>query len=181
MTNDHTNIKELIAAVSTKADLALKFYFNGSAINPGYHVTEVKHAAINSVDCGRSSKAEQWDEITVQLLDGSAKSKEGHMSASKFSAIIGAALKSLPADTAPYLFFEFAPDNGPIRKLSIESIEFADNEVAVSLGSEQAVCKPFQRAKAAKAAAALSGGAAVPASYGGCCADGNRADGSACC
>jgi len=181
MNENHTNISILSEFLTQYTDLTLKFYFDGSAINPGYHVTEIRHATIKSRDCGKSSGIEQWDEITIQLLDGSSNSTEGHMSSSKFLGIVGSALKSLESDdAAAYLFFEFAPDNGPIRKLSIESVEQSDGEISVSLGSERAVCKPFQRAKAAKAVAATSN-ATVDSSAGGCCSDGNRPDGSKCC
>lgn len=175
---DHTNINDLTWAVNEKADLPLKFYFDGTAINPGYHVTEVRAAEIHSVDCGKNSDIEKWNEITVQLLDGSATSTEGHMQGSKFMAILGSALKSLQTETASHLFFEYAPENGPIRKLSVESVEHTDSEIAVSLGSEKAVCKPFQRALAAGAAAA---GVVGQSSGESCCADGKRSDGSSCC
>jgi len=174
------NISDLSAILSEESNLALKFYFDGKAINPGYHVTEVRHAAIKSIDCGKQSDTEQWDEITIQLLDGSPDSTQGHMSGSKFLGIIGSARKTLSSDAAPYLFFEFAPDNGPIRKLSIESVEQADDEISVSLGSERAVCKPFQRAKAAKAMAALNG-VASESSGGGCCGGSAKPSGNSCC
>lgn len=172
---EHTTINDLTSAVCEKADLPLKFYFDGTAINPGYHVTEIRHAAINSIDCGRDSDTEKWNEITIQLLDGSANSTQGHMQGSKFAAIVGSALKSLPTDRASHLFFEFSPDNGPIRKLSIDSIKHTNNEIAVSLGSEQAVCKPFQRATMA----AVTDPADQSVS-GGCCA-GDTASDSRCC
>jgi len=171
------NISDLSAILNEKTNSELKFYFDGSPINPGYHVTEVRHAAIKSLDCGRESDTERWDEITIQLLDGSPDSTQGHMSGSKFLGIIGTALKSLESDAAPYLFFEFAPGNGPIRKLSIESVEQTATETSVSLGSERAVCKPFQRAKNA---AALSG-AAVESSGGGCCGSSAKSGGTGCC
>ena len=180
MNKKHINISNLSNILTEASTLPLKFYFDDTAINQGYHVTEVRHAAIKSQDCGRMSDTEQWDEITVQLLDGSSSSTQGHMSGSKFLGIVGSALKSLESDAAPYLFFEFAPDNGPIRKLTIESVEQLDEEISVSLGSERAVCKPFQRAKDAMTAAALSG-VAIESSGNGCCADGNRSDGSSCC
>lgn len=135
---------------------------------------------MDSVDCGRNSNIEQWDEIVVQLLDGSATSKAGHMPASKFLAITSSAMKTLKADTAAYFFFEFAPDNGPIRKLSVESVEHTEHELAVSLGSEQAVCKPLQRAKATLATAVLSG-ITVQTSNKGCCSDTGVSNSSGCC
>lgn len=179
MTYDHTNISDLTEALSTRPDLPLKFYFDGSSINPGYHVTEIRHAAINSLDCGKNSGTEHWNEVTIQLLDGSPESKQGHMSGSKFLGIVGTAAKTLSVDVAPYLFFEFAPGNGPIRKLSIESIERNTDEISVSLGSEQAVCKPFQRMIGARAAAA-SGGKALT-SDDACCAVSISPSGKSCC
>lgn len=181
MANDHTSISDLTAAIESESDLALKFYFDGSPINPGYHVTEVRHATINSIDCGKNSKTEQWEEITVQLLDGLPNSEQGHMPASKFQAIVVAAMKSLPADRSSYLFFEFAPNNGPIRKLSIESIEQTNSEIAVSLGSERAVCKPFQRAKQAMLAVAAGGGVATQSTDMGCCSNQAPKNTGGCC
>nr|CAA6824594.1 MAG: Unknown protein [uncultured Thiotrichaceae bacterium] len=180
MTNDHTNISDLTAALYTKPDLPLKFYLDGAAINPGYHITEIRHAAINSLDCGRNSDSEQWNEVTIQLLDGSAQSSEGHMSGSKFLAIVGTAVKSLSIDTAPYLFFEFALGNGPLRKLNIESIERTKDEISVSLGSETAVCKPFQRMADANTAKSLSGIGALVADEA-CCSGGSTQAAKSCC
>lgn len=182
MQNQHTNIDDLRLRLGEKLDLPLKFYFEGGAINPGYHVTEIKFATIKSLDCGRASDLEHWDEITVQLLDGHADSKQDHMPGSKFMGIVGKALETLSEDTAPYLFFEFAPNNGPIRKLSIESIEIGNSELSISLGSEKAMCKPFQRSKAARVVAAL-GVRTIDKSMSSssCCSDVNRSDRSACC
>jgi hypothetical protein len=179
MSSNHIDISGLKAALSTKTDLPLEFRFDGMSINSGYHVTEVRHAVIHSVDCGKNSGIDQWDEITIQLLDGSADSTKGQMSAGKFLAIVDSAMNSLQAESAPSLFFEFAPDNGPIRKLSIASIEHIDSKVAVSLGSEHAVCKPFQRAK--EASAGVLSGITEPASGDGCCAVGTRLRSSGCC
>jgi len=168
-----------MSVVGENSDQTLKFYFEGSAINPGYHVTEVKHAQIKSRDCGKNSGVDEWDEVTIQLLDGSSESTQGHMSGSKFNGILNSALKSLAVSSAAHLFIEFAPDNGPIRKLSIDSVETVEDETFVYLDSERAVCKPFQRAKAL--ASAAIGGAAATSAEAGCCSDGKRSDGSSCC
>jgi len=156
MASDHMNINQLHSQLAANADLPLKFYFEGLAIKPGYHVTEVKHASIKSIDCGRASEQENWDEITIQLLDGSAISAQGHMQTAKFVGIVSGALKTLSETTASQLFFEYAPGNGPIRKLKIESVAVSDKEIAVSLGGDKAVCKPFERMKD-KATAAVKG------------------------
>jgi hypothetical protein len=181
MINDHTNINDLTFALTAQPALPLKFYFDGVAINPGYHVTEVRHATINSLDCGRSLETERWEDVTIQLLDGSAQSTEGHMSSAKFAGIVSTATKALAVDDAHFLYFEFAPDNGPIRKLSVESIETGDQEISVSLGGEKAVCKPFQRSQAALATVASDGADTASVSSPGCCSTPAQSTGAACC
>jgi len=181
MNRPHTTINGLTAALIAHPALPLKFYFEGAAINPGYHVTEVRHATINSLDCGRNTETERWEDVTIQLLDGPAESTEGHMTSTKFAGIISTAIKTLALDDAPFLYFEFAPNNGPIRKLSVESVESSEHEISVSLGSEKAVCKPFQRAKAAQTATALSGAGVGAIGDQGCCSPTNQSTSNACC
>lgn len=177
MNNQHTSIVDLQRNLDKHPGLPLKFYFDGTVINPGYHVTEVKFASIRSLDCGRKSDTEHWDELTIQLLDGSTNITQSHMSGSKFTAIVAKALEKLSAEDAPLLYFEYAPNNGPIRKLSVESIESTPNEISVSLGGEKAVCKPFQRLKTAARSNAIS----TTSSGTGCCSDGTDSKDSACC
>ncbi len=147
MNQENITVRDLTARLPATSETPLKFYFESAPINPGYHVTEVRYAAINSLDCGNGN--EQWDEVTIQLLDGSSGSTEGYMATSKFVGIVSGALKSLSNDVPQHLFFEFAPDNGAIRKLTVQKIENSADEIAVYLGREKALCKPLQRMKAA--------------------------------
>lgn len=181
MLDQHSNISDVQQQLAENPELPVKFYVDGVSINPGYHVTEVRYASIKSIDCGRASDVEYWDEITIQLLDGSSMSTQGHMPASKFLGIVSGALSKLIEDSASFVFFEFAPDNGPIRKLSIESIETKVEEVSIVLGSERAVCKPFQRAKAALKLPLMKGKSSAPASSSGCCSGDVDKNDSACC
>lgn len=162
-------MNDLADFVGINPALPLVFAFGGERINPGYHVTEVKHAAVRSLDCGRGS--DQWDELVVQLLDGSPASDEEHMSGGKFLGIVNAALSSLTIQQPTELFFEFSPGNTAIRKLRIESAQSDDQQAVVTLGPEQAVCKPFQRAKLAGAQTGATTGCCGPAqTTSSCCA-----------
>lgn len=172
MASAHIEIQDLLAALRTNPDMPVQFHVDDSSINPGYHVTEVRHAVINSVDCGKHSDIEQWNELTIQLLDGSSNSTQGHMQAKKFAGIIQKSIERLEIDSPTRLFFEFSPNNSPIRKLNIASIDVVDQSIAVWLGNEKAVCKPFERSKIARAAAVLSGGAIGPSQVG-CCGSSN--------
>ena len=143
MTLKDTEIGKLMALLLDKPEIPLRFYLEGISINQGYHVTEVKHASIKSMDCGR--RADAWEEITIQLLDGEANSVRGFMSTTKFTSILRATLNSFSENSTPVLFFEFTPNNGPLQKLRIKSVESDDQELSIHLVCEKAACKPFQR------------------------------------
>lgn len=138
-----TDIEGLISILVSKPELPLRFYLGDVSINNGYHVTEVKYANIKSMDCGKNSDA--WDELLIQLLDGNPNSIQGLMSTSKFARIVSAAIEALPDKSAPYLFFEFAPNNAPLLKLRIQDIACDDKELTIHLTHEVAACKPFQK------------------------------------
>ncbi|MFK8081812.1 MAG: DUF6428 family protein [Granulosicoccus sp.] len=140
---ENTEIGELMAVLVDKPDIPLKFYLEGSSINQGYHVTEVKHASIKSMDCGKHEHS--WDEVLIQLLDGKAHSYQGYMRTSRFLNIIRTAFKSLPENSDPRLFFEFSPNDGPLLKLKIMSMDCNDEALSLHLSYEKAICKPVQR------------------------------------
>ena len=138
-----TTIESLMASLASKPEASLKFYLDDVCINQGYHVTEVKYASVQSMDCGKHTDA--WNELLIQLLDGHANSTQGFMSASKFKNIVSKALGTLPGDSAPDLFFEFAPGNRSLQKLKIRKIKANQEEIKIHLEHETAACKPFQR------------------------------------
>lgn len=138
-----TEIGKLMALLLSNPGIPLKFYLDGISINQGYHITEVKHACVNSMDCGK--RTDTWEEILIQLLDGEPGSTQGFMNTSKFMSIVSATLESFPEISESSLFFEFTPNNGPLQKLRIRSIECDDPGLSIHLTYEKAVCKPLQR------------------------------------
>ena len=146
MTHQNINIYELKAVLVANPESPLVFSLGEQTIHPGYHVTEIKHAAINSLDCGNGK--DQWDEIVVQLLDGNPNFKGGHMNCAKFVEIVSKAVESTPYDESTLTFIEFSPDNSGLRKLAISAIEPREDRVVIWLSNPPAVCKPFQRALA---------------------------------
>ncbi|MFK8078697.1 MAG: DUF6428 family protein [Granulosicoccus sp.] len=138
-----TELDELMRALQAHPDTPLRFYFGGVSIHQGYHLTEVKHASITSMDCGKTTHA--WEELLIQLIDGNADSTQGYISTSKFTDIVGATLESLPENSDPSLFFEFSPNHGPLLKLKIQSIDSNNHELSVHLTHEKTTCKPIDR------------------------------------
>jgi len=143
--NNESALQTVIDSIAVNGDSALVFTHDGIAIKPGYHVTEIKHAKINSLDCG--SGTDSWEEIVIQILDGSSLSLSDHMSGSKFLNILRGSMKTLEISDNTQLYFEYAPGNGPIRKLTAESIRTDDDATTISLSGASASCKPFERAK----------------------------------
>ncbi len=155
MNTESMNIQDIAQQLSDNPELPVKFYVDGAAIKRGYHVTEVKNAAVTSIDCGQNSSVEQWNELIIQLLDGSNLPSQNYMPAKKFQGIAAKALETLSAEDAHLLFFEFAPGNGPIRKLNVAAMDSSATEHSIYLGNEKAVCKPFQRSRLVSAATAI--------------------------
>ncbi len=153
MTSEPISALELTTHLKQAQNLPVKIYFNETVINPGYHITEIKQAFVQSIDCGKNSAVENWEEMTIQLLDGAKISSRGstaaHMPASKFSKIVDKARQLLSVKEATLLFFEYTPGNGPILKLHAESINTTKSECAIFLATENAACKPYERSVAA--------------------------------
>lgn len=155
MNQTHINIATLTNAMRDNSDLPVIFTLNGQSISPGYHITEVKNVAVQSLDCGMGT--DQWHEWVIQLLDGNANSKSGYMPARKFVSILDKALEDNQQNEHTELYFEFAPGNAALQKLSVENIGIVDDSVSVSLSGTTAQCKPLERALG-KGVAALSRG-----------------------
>ena len=155
-----TTLPEFIGALKDNADAALVFAVNGTRIRGGYHVTELKHAAVQSVDCG--GNLDDWDETVIQLLDG--HSDEGHMTAGKFAGIAQKSLGAIPALALGRLRFEYAPQNGPAQVFTAGQVSPGKHGVTVELNPEFAACKPAQ------STVGCCGASEKTAQSSGCCA-----------
>ncbi len=106
-------------------------------IGPGYHVTELKHLSVNSIDCGGRMSA--WTEAQLQLLDGNAG---GHMSVGKFIGIAKHSAAALPELGKVPISVEFAPGNRGLRRYLIDGLHEDPTSVRVKLIEDGAACKP---------------------------------------
>jgi len=144
-----TSLADLTQILESHTDTPVRFLLNGESIQPGYHVTEIKYANVQSIDCGHGT--DQWNELIIQLLDGHQHSKGGLMSSNTLLKLISAASNSLPMTTAFELYIEFAPHNGAMMKLAIDSLNYVPGqssdtaELQIVLGTQRAICKPFHR------------------------------------
>jgi|GEM_PF-4532077 len=127
------SINQVQSVLRDNPAIPLQFYFDSSFINPGYQITEVRQAIVNTVDHINGGIKDTWHEITIQLLEGLAESSESNMLASKFQGFLNHAISEQGNVTDARLFFEYAPGNSPLRKLAISSIDKNDNELSFFL------------------------------------------------
>jgi hypothetical protein len=132
---------ELRAALFPHSGLPLVFEYGGRAVQPGYHVTEVKSGWFSALDCGANPEA--WREAFIQLWD--IREDRTHMTVGKFLSIIGKVLSEIDIDQDTRLTFEVSDGARPIELYRALAVEPGDGAVRVTLGNVPASCKPRDR------------------------------------
>src|SRR5688572_32590578 len=88
--------QEFIAALRKTPDHQLIFENEaGDSVHAGYHLTEIKAAHFDTVDCG--GQTNRWDETIVQLwVPEGADDADGYMTAGKFLRIFDKVTAMIP-------------------------------------------------------------------------------------
>ena len=142
MPADLTTLSGFLARLEELDGAELVFVTGDTPINPGYHVTELKSSAVNSIDCGRNET--QGLETAVQLLDGSQGGDDERMTPENFAKIAHFSASRIPALADGELFFEYAPGNAPMLKWRAGDVDKRSGNIEVSLTEVKAACRPFQ-------------------------------------
>jgi hypothetical protein len=133
----------LMATLAPDAGKPLIFRYDGRDVLPGYHVTEVKAAAFEALDCGANH--ESWREIFIQLWDVPPEDGRGHMRAGKFLAIIRKVADAVPFDPAAKLTFEVSDGRRAMQLYRAAAVTREQDVVRVELTARPASCKPRDR------------------------------------
>ncbi len=130
--------QHLFAALETlPSDAPLIFETDTGPVAGGYHVTELKHAAIKSIDCG--ARLSEWTEASLQVLDGRGGDA---MTVGKFTGILSHSMRQVAGLGESPLHVEFAPKNVGMRIYQVGSPEMQDGQVVIRLTESRAQCKP---------------------------------------
>ena len=92
----------LLGFLDAQREKPLVFFNGGRAIQPGYHIAEVKAGSFAALDCG--ANPESWSEIFGQLWDVNEDCT--HMPAGKVSAILRKVTDHFALDPFAKLTFE---------------------------------------------------------------------------
>ncbi len=136
-------------------------------VGANYHITEVKHITVDSVDCGAGVDA--WKETIVQLWESPSElGKTEFMSAYKAMGILSKVGRMKPYTMDAELKIEYSNATFHTAQLFVNDYEIRGTNLILKLAVEQTDCK-------AKKACGIEEPTAVGEVAGGC------APGSGCC
>ena len=155
---------EFISALRATPENQLVFGdVDGHAVPNGYHLTELKSASFNTVDCG--GQVNRWHETIVQLWVPPDPADE-YMTAAKFLKIFDQVCGMIPLDLDAEIRVEYGDENLFPSTYHVRSVTRDENATHVLLESPATTCKARDR----RAALAQSTGSCCTAKAQSCCA-----------
>lgn len=135
------NTTEFLKLIDQNPNKELVFQFpNGETIGYNYHITEVKHATINSVDCG--GREDSWHETIIQLMEGdTTKQPQKYLTTFKAKGIFNKVNRSFPFVAESQLKFEYGNDHFHTTHLYVNHFETSSSKVFITLNVIATQCK----------------------------------------
>ncbi|MCF7567360.1 DUF6428 family protein [Sabulilitoribacter arenilitoris] len=133
--------QELFNLLEQNKDKSLLFeYAPNQFVGANYHITEVKHVTIDSVDCG--SQTDAWKETIIQLWESPNEiGKTEYMSVYKAMAILKKVGKMKPYTLDAEVKFEYSNTTFNTAQLFVNDFEIRGNDLIVKLAIEKTDCK----------------------------------------
>lgn len=135
---------------------------DGSAIHAGYHLTELKAASFQTVDCG--GQLNNWTETIVQLWVPS-DAHDDYMTTAKFLQIFDKVRGMIPLDLAAEIRVEYGDENFFPSTYHVHSITHTEGATHVLLVPPATTCKARDR----RATALTPESQSCCAKAGSCC------------
>lgn len=133
--------QELFEVLEGNQDKSLLFeYAPNLLVGANYHITEVKHITVDSVDCG--SQTDAWKETIVQLWESPSElGKTEYMTVYKALAILKKVGKMKPYELGAEVKFEYSNATFHTAQLFVNDFDIRGNNLIVKLGIEKTDCK----------------------------------------
>lgn len=133
--------KEVINLFKEHQGKSLLFeYQPNEFVKANYHITEVKHIKIDSVDCG--AREDAWNETIIQLWESPKEiGKTEFMSVYKALSILNKVGRMRPYDLESEVKFEYSNDTFHTAQLFVNDFEIRDNNLMIKLAVEKTDCK----------------------------------------
>ncbi|ODT11285.1 MAG: hypothetical protein ABS35_41590 [Kaistia sp. SCN 65-12] len=159
------SVPALAVALLRCGAVPLRIEYAGRISRLGYHVTEVKAAALVTLDCG--GNPDQWREVILQVEDAELADGASPMTAAKLTAILEKVASRVELDADARLTFEVGFSGEPMQVFDVGALEVLAGQATLRLTGRSAVCKPRHRAE-------------MKAETSKCCGPVSK-HGSACC
>lgn len=136
-------------------------------VGANYHITEVKHVTVDSVDCGAGVDA--WKETIVQLWEDPRElGKTDFMSASKAIEILSRVGQMKPYVMDAEVRIEYSNANFHTAQLYVNDYEIRGNNLLLKLSGQATDCKAKETCGIAEPEGVTAqAGECTPG--GGCC------------
>ncbi|NND62487.1 MAG: hypothetical protein HKN48_04775 [Flavobacteriaceae bacterium] len=160
--------QEFFQLLKDHQDKSLLFeYSNGQLVGANYHITEVKHVKIDSVDCGAGTDA--WNETIIQLWESPSEiGKTEFMSAYKALGILNKVGTMKAYDWEAEVKMEYSNSLFHTAQLFVNDFEIHGNNLLLKLAIEKTDCKAKEICGVPETVEATSPeGTCTPG--GGCC------------
>lgn len=133
--------QEFLTLIAEHQDKSLLFeYLPNKFVGTNYHITEVKHITIDSVDCGAQTDA--WKETIIQLWESPLDIlNTKHMSAYKALAILKKVGTMKPYTLDAEVKFEYSNSTFHTAQLFVNDYEIKDQNLILKLGVKKTECK----------------------------------------
>lgn len=132
---------EFITLLSENQDKSLLFeYAPGMLVGTNYHITEVKHLSIDSVDCG--GQTDFWKETIIQLWESPSElGKPNYMSADKALGILKKVGQMKSYELEAPVKIEYGNAAFHATQLHVNDFEIVQDQLLVKLALIPTDCK----------------------------------------
>lgn len=133
--------QELFSILKEHQSKSLVFqYAPQQLVGANYHITEVKHIKIDSVDCG--AQTDSWNETVIQLWESPSElGKTEYMSAFKAMGILNKVGEMKSYDLHSEVKFEYSNALFHTAQLFVADFELYENNLVINLAIEKTDCK----------------------------------------
>jgi hypothetical protein len=133
--------KELLSVLEKNQGKALLFkYAPNLLVGANYHITEVKHMKIDSVDCG--GRTDTWNETIIQLWESPKElGKRDFMKVEKAMEILNLVGTIKPYDVESEVKIEYSNAAFNTAQLYIQDVEIKKDSITFKLNIEETQCK----------------------------------------
>jgi len=133
--------QELFDVLRERQDKALLFeYASNLLVGANYHITEVKHITVDSVDCG--AQTDDWKETIIQLWESPKElGKRDFMKVDKALSILDKVGNMKPYSLDSEVKFEYSNATFHTAQLFVNDFEIRGSNLIFKLGIEKTDCK----------------------------------------